>query len=619
MKPALAAACAILLLAAGVFASAQISTDVLGVHDLSPGGVKPVTGSVSAACLYCHAPHSGVGGLTPLWNQKLSTQTYTPYISSTFTASGNRDNPQPPAGSSSSLCLSCHDGTIAPGTTVAYGTFGISGKMQDVFGSNLQSSHPFSLVLPLQDSPDLVATLVTTGKTADLTGSVKLINGNVECTSCHNPHQQSIDPAVPAFLVLNGAGGQLCFACHDPNRTSSNQTNPLAQWTASIHATAPNAVTGQANAAYNTVAQSACTSCHAQHNAAGPARLLRGLNEQNCLTCHNGGSNVTPALSNVFAEFSKAAMLPGTAHPFPNSTNVHDATEPALINQNRHATCSDCHNSHAAKQVATFPAPPATRISQNLVTGISATDGTTVLSPAANQYENCLRCHGTSTGKVANIAYGYQPNRANLAGDPLNVILQLSSMTYPPSSHPVMHPRNSSYTQPSLLGNMLQIDGVSLGRQMGVQILCTDCHNSDDNREFGGNGPGGPHGSVFPHILERRYEFSQAPAPGQLITNLFVPPDLSAKGQYALCAKCHSLNNIMSNASFPQHARHINDGFSCSVCHAAHGTGGQSSWERLVSFDLNVVAPVVSSTTTIPISYNHSTNTCSLSCHGHVH
>ena len=44
---------------------------------------------------------------------------------------------------------------------------------------------------------------------------------------------------------------------------------------------------------------------------------------------------------------------------------------------------------------------------------------------------------------------------------------------------------------------------------MGTQILCTDCHNSDDNREFGGTGANGPHGSKWTHILERRYEFSQ--------------------------------------------------------------------------------------------------------------
>ena len=51
----------------------------------------------------------------------------------------------------------------------------------------------------------------------------------------------------------------------------------------------------------------------------------------------------------------------------------------------------------------------------------------------------------------------------------------------------------------------------------------------------------------------------------------------------------------MNNTSFSEHARHVKqDGFSCSVCHTAHGMGAQSgtiSGERLVNFDANVVAP----------------------------
>jgi hypothetical protein len=131
-------------------------------------------------------------------------------------------------------------------------------------------------------------------------------------------------------------------------------------------------------------------------------------------------------------------------------------------------------------------------------------------------------------------------------------------------------------------------------------------------------GPDGPHGSKWPHILERRYEFSQAPAPGQPITNLFPNPDLSVNGPYALCGKCHDLNQIMANTSFTEHARHINDGFSCSVCHTAHGMGstsGSISGERLVNFDINVVAP----NGTTPISYSRATNSCSLICHNHPH
>jgi hypothetical protein len=165
---------------------------------------------------------------------------------------------------------------------------------------------------------------------------------------------------------------------------------------------------------------------------------------------------------------------------------------------------------------------------------------------------------------------------------------------------------------------MMNIDGTRQGRTMGVRILCTDCHNSDDNREFGGTGPNGPHGSKYPHILERRYDMSQAPIPGQLITNLNFPPNLSTTGNYALCAKCHDLASVVGNASFTEHARHINDGFSCSTCHSAHGMGTQGaslSGERMVNFDIKVVAP----NGTAPITYRRATNSCSLSCHGHAH
>jgi hypothetical protein len=165
---------------------------------------------------------------------------------------------------------------------------------------------------------------------------------------------------------------------------------------------------------------------------------------------------------------------------------------------------------------------------------------------------------------------------------------------------------------------MLNLDGVTQGRAMGVRISCTDCHNSDDNREFGGTGPNGPHGSKFTHILERRYEFSQAPRPGMPVVNLFPNPDLSAAGPYALCGKCHNLKLVLANTSFTGHAMHINTGFSCSTCHTAHGLGSLSatvSGERLVNFDANVVAP----NGAMPVSYNRATNTCNLTCHGQAH
>ncbi len=591
-------------------AGQQIVGDALGAHDLTPMGTSPVKGNMAAACQYCHAPHSGLSQGTPLWNQTLSTQSYTMYTSSTF---AGKPSPQPALGGASSLCLSCHDGTVAPGQTVAYGKFGMTGNMSssDVFGADLQGSHPFNLTIPLQDSPDLVPTLASGGKTADPAGAVKLINGNIQCTSCHDPHVQSIDKNSPHFLLIDSSRGQMCLACHDPSRVTPGQINPLAGWPTSIHATAANSVsTTPPVGTYKDVASNACGSCHQTHNAPGGARLLRGVNEQDCIACHSGGNNLSPQLLNIYSEFSKVG------HPVPSAKNQHDPGESAVLNNNRHATCADCHNSHSSAQTGSFVVPPAVRGSQNGVTGVSAADGLTPVSPSVNGYENCLRCHGMSAGQVANPVYGYLPSRVVTSADMLNLVPQFAITSQ--SSHPVVHSRNSALSQPSLRLNMLNEDGLTPGRGMGTQILCTDCHNSDDNREFGGVGPNGPHGSKWTHILERRYEISQSAVPGQPLSNLFPNPDLSINGPYALCAKCHDLSIVLQNTSFTQHALHINDGFSCSTCHTAHGMGATSATitgERLVNFDRNVVAPNGAT----PIGYNRVQNSCALTCHGHQH
>ena len=381
----------------------------------------------------------------------------------------------------------------------------------DVFGSNMQTSHPFSLALPLKDNVDLVASLAANGKTGDPTGAVKLIKGNVECTSCHNPHVQAKDLVSQNFLVKDSSSGQMCLACHDPTRQIGGQVNPLADWATSAHALSTGKISPQASlGSYPTVAADACISCHAPHNAAGAARLLRGQNEQDCIACHNGGRTSRPWRRTP-------TSLPSTPRP---RSGIRSPPRPIRTMPPRTCCSTTTAMPHASiatadmdpSRSASFLPPPLIRISQKDIAGINASDGTSVLTPAVNQYENCLRCHGTSSGKQVRPIYGYFPVRAVSAGDPLNLIPQFAVSAT--SSHPVMHSRNSALPQPSLLANMLNLDGVTQGRAMGTQILCTDCHNSDDNREFGGTGANGPHGSRWTHILERRYEFSQAPLAG---------------------------------------------------------------------------------------------------------
>ena len=187
---------------------------------------------------------------------------------------------------------------------------------------NLTGSHPFSLVPPIKDTPNLVASLVSQGKTADPTGKVKLVNGNVECTSCHDPHVQAIDKVAQQFLVRDSSRAQMCLACHDPNRVVQGQINPLAGFTNSIHQTATNQISPDAHVGpYTTVGQNSCSSCHMSHDSIAPARLLRPATPaatsydpatQSCMTCHAGGTYLSPAtVPNIMAEVGKIS------HPLP--------------------------------------------------------------------------------------------------------------------------------------------------------------------------------------------------------------------------------------------------------------------------------------------------------------
>lgn len=588
------------------------NVDVLGSHNFA-GGTGGVTGPNANTCIYCHAPHNAANAT--LWNQTLSSQPYELYSSDT----AQNTTLQPTINRPSQLCLSCHDGTVAVGQTIAIGRLRMTGRMMssDVFGMKLAGSHPFSLQTPLKDAANLVATLASSQTTKD--SAVKLIDGNVECSSCHDVHNQFHDARNQNFLVRSNASGQLCLACHDvTSRTVGGLNNTLERWTSSIHATSTVQVAPKAGLGfYTTISEFACASCHSQHNATGPGLIRANPNRpantddvsQTCFTCHDGSDNLAQPILNVLADFQK------TGHPFADSSNLHSTTEGVVLNNNRHTTCEDCHKAHAASPTSSFSVAGELRPSQTGVSGVSVAGA--VVTSASYQYENCLRCHASSSGKQSLPMYGYMPARNLYTGDPLNVLLEFSNSAT--SAHPVM--RNATgVSQPSLLSYMWDLSGTIQTRAMGTRIFCTDCHNSNTNREFGGTGPNGPHGSTFSHILERRYEISQVVAgtfpsggPGSTITNLNQNPLTapSSGGPYSLCAKCHDLDNVLSNASWAYHKSHVQqDGISCSVCHSAHGVpaGGSGAGRRLVNFDLNVVGPVGG-----VISY--SGTSCTLRCH----
>lgn len=598
-RAAWTAAAAALLMGAPLHLNSQASkASVIGSkHDLA------VPGATADICGFCHISHNGYVDVKPLWNHTVSAATYTTYTSTTMNGGA-----QTPTAGVSKTCLSCHDGTIALGSTLAKGVMTSSRTLtaDENLGTDLRNDHPLSFV-PVDDG-QLASTLFQ-ATPASKDATVKLVSGRIECTTCHDPHKQNYDAVQQDFLVRSNSAGAICLACHDPSRA---QPNWLNGWTSAPHSTATNTVPATPTATfgpYGTVAANACGNCHRDHSmpaAAGP-RLLRASEEAACSPCHSG-TNLTPALRNVMTEFTKLSV-----HPATTVSGAHDAAEAVTpVNATRHAECPDCHNSHAASATGGAAAPPGL---QAALLGASGFDGGLALRPASNEYQVCFKCHSTSTNKPQGPTYtngGYRTITRIVTSYDERTRFN-STVAY----HNVTKVKNTTLSIPSLRTNMLTLSGGNSTRTMGTgsQIYCTDCHSNNQNRNFGGTGPNGPHGSAYPHVLERRMEMEPLGGGG-------VAYVAGTTGTYALCDKCHNIaTSILSNVSFTRHSTHISSArTSCTTCHDPHGIAGGSATNNkwLINFDTSIV-----SNSSGGIRRYESTGTrtgrCYLTCHGKDH
>lgn len=199
----------LVVLALALFTTGLAFGQVAGTaHDLSAAEGN------SETCVFCHTPH-GATVAVPLWNHTASAGTFTAYDSATMNATDNNDW----AGSGvniSALCMSCHDGVVGLGSLINEsdegGTPGNSATVMSgvaALGTDLSNDHPVAFTYGaalLAADPDLA-------DPSTLTGAVGLFgvgNDQVECASCHDPHD---DTNVP-FLVVSNTGSSLCETCH---------------------------------------------------------------------------------------------------------------------------------------------------------------------------------------------------------------------------------------------------------------------------------------------------------------------------------------------------------------------------------------------------------------------
>jgi len=188
-------------------------------HNLSvtgPGSVRAV--SETRVCVFCHTSHNAVFQ-APLWNRTNPGGTYQMYWSETMDAYGSSAEAPQPNGSSK-LCLSCHDGTIALGSTVSEGRIEMQGGITTMpstsganLGRDLSGDHPVSFTV----TDHLVTTNNSKGDVSLRSLSemrshplVRLDKENrIQCITCHDPHR---DPY--GDFLLTAKPGELCIACH---------------------------------------------------------------------------------------------------------------------------------------------------------------------------------------------------------------------------------------------------------------------------------------------------------------------------------------------------------------------------------------------------------------------
>ena len=549
-----------------------------GKHNLSvtgPGKFKAQ--SEQRICVFCHVPHHGDHG-----NNRPSPA---PASQRAPGAIRRADDPRAsPPGGSSRLCLSCHDGTIAVGQTLAAGNIAMRGSPDGKIGAgssrldDLSSSHPVSFHLN-----------ASAKEHAPLPGDRVQLDrqGQVQCTSCHDPHSESNVPGEKNFLVKSSRGSTLCDSCHQLPYWRSTPAAHQASFASLVAAPTSLGLTG-----YNNVGEAACAACHQPHGAGG-ARLVRnerGTNEDRlCLQCHNGRVASTDLLSEMSRPYAHTLMNSGpSGHDEDEGPLVPGRSLPEIsAGTLRHVACVDCHNPHAAYRQSTS----APRAAGSLLGAWGIDRHGVRVDPVNFEYEICFKCHGDSANQPQSRG-PTPPETTRRAVTEVNLrrVFDLSS----PSFHPVEGPGRGG-SVPSLIPPM----------SAGSIIYCGDCHGSGVR-----GGVRGPHGSNYPHLLAGNY------------STLDRTPESPAA--YALCYGCHSRDVLLSSrSSFPAHRAHVvGQATPCSVCHNAHGIsaaiGTPTGNAHLIDFDVSVVQPSRSGQRRYR-SGGAMSGSCTLACHGSQH
>jgi Zn finger protein HypA/HybF involved in hydrogenase expression len=168
----------------------------------------------NSECRPCHAP-PGLSlrrGETPAWHRQILQDSFDIFSDNTI----NKGSGEPIG--NSKLCLSCHDGSVAPGAAYHQGLF--LNTSAGAVVSFMPMEHPVSVSYGRNIMNKKYKLRDPFTAMSGLGGTIEsdlLKNGYIECTSCHDTH-----------LFRNTKG---CGSCHqDNNGTYAGRTYSVSLW-----------------------------------------------------------------------------------------------------------------------------------------------------------------------------------------------------------------------------------------------------------------------------------------------------------------------------------------------------------------------------------------------------
>jgi predicted CXXCH cytochrome family protein len=192
-------------------------TSTYGGVEGSPHDLR--TGQGGQACVFCHTPY-GVSQLKEKWFPSRQEDLWKPDRRLKLRVAR--------------LCLGCHDGSIAPDTTLSLpdakgvkvrvrknqkssdSRFKAEGARKFVYEERIIKVVDTDQVYEFHDHPlgvrlKDVALIDQEIYKEPLSGNLKLYNGIIDCGTCHSVHNTT--PFQP-LLAENNSGSRLCLSCH---------------------------------------------------------------------------------------------------------------------------------------------------------------------------------------------------------------------------------------------------------------------------------------------------------------------------------------------------------------------------------------------------------------------